>query len=127
MTPPRCSARPAVAPRCSISPVARSNSSRPYERRGRPLWRTSIACQPADEKGCRSGLIQPERVEPDDVVDAEIIFRVVALHVVVPDIEDIFPRNWHQWRILLHDVLGLPDQRHALAAISFDVDLIDQF
>src|SRR5580700_11487911 len=42
-------------------------------------------------QGCRSGLIQPEGVEPDDVVDAEIIFWIVTLHVVVPDIEDIFP------------------------------------
>src|SRR5262249_17466849 len=46
---------------------------------------------PVGDNDCRSGLVQPERVEPDHVVDAEIIFRIVALHVVVPDIEDVLP------------------------------------
>src|SRR5215831_773123 len=83
------------------------------------------APHPAGDKDCRSGLIQPERVESDHVVDAEIILRVVALHVVVPDIEDIFPRDRHQRRVLLHDVLGLPNERQALSRVDFDVDLID--
>jgi hypothetical protein len=96
-----------VAPRCSISPVARSNSGAATNGGGRPPPRTSVANPPAGEKDRRSGFIQPERVEPDHVVDAEIIFRIVAFHVIVPDIEDIFPRNRNQRRILLHQVFGL--------------------
>jgi hypothetical protein len=47
---------------------------------------TELRSGPNDATPSRSGLIQPERVEPDHIVDAEIIFRIVALHVVVPDI-----------------------------------------
>src|ERR1700737_2015228 len=93
----------------------------------RSHWALRLRPHPAGAKDWRSGLVQPERVEPDHVVDAEIIFRIVALHVVVPDIEDIFPRDRYQRRILLHEVLSLPNQRHTLAGIDFDVDLIDQF
>src|SRR5438552_16628661 len=78
----------------------------------------ALRLRPAADKDCRSRLIQPERVEPDNVVDAEIIFWIVALHVVVPDIEDIFPCDRHQRRILLHEVLSLPNQRHTLAGID---------
>src|SRR5262245_4268971 len=38
-----------------------------------------------------SRLIQPDRIEPDDVVNAEIVIRVMALHVIVPDVVDLFP------------------------------------
>jgi len=73
-----------------------------------------------------SGLIQPECIEPDNVIDAEIFLRIVALNVVEPDIDDVFPRDRHQRRILLHDVLGPPDQRKPLAGIDFSVDLVQQ-
>src|SRR5229473_3263956 len=82
-------------------------------------WAWRPRPRPADDKDCRSGLIQPVRVEPDHVVDAEIIFWIVALHVVVPDIEDIFPGDRYQRRILLHEILSLPDQRQTLAGINF--------
>src|ERR1700719_4218217 len=72
----------------------------------RSHWALRLRPHPAGDKDSRSGLIQPERVKPDHVVDAEIIFWIVALHVVVPDIEDIFPRDRHQRRILLHEILG---------------------
>ena len=32
-----------------------------------------------------SRLIQPDRIQPDDVVNAEIFVRVVALDIIVPD------------------------------------------
>src|SRR6266850_6089723 len=90
-------------------------------------WALRLRPHPAGAKDWRSGLVQPERVEPDHVVDAEIIFRIVALHVVVPDIEDILPGDRHQRRVLRYDVLGLPNERQALAGVNFDVDLIDEF
>src|SRR5882724_5641711 len=105
---PRCSSAPGSS--CSARAQRRARSKRPPDR--------------APDQGatsCRSGLIQPERVEPDHVVDAEIIFWIVALHVVVPDIEDIFPCDRYQRRILLHEVLSSPNQRQTLAGIDFDV------
>ena len=86
-------------------------------------WALPLRPHPAGDNDCRSGLI----VEPDHVVDAEIIFWIVALYIVVPDIEDIFPCDRYQRRILLHEVLSLPNQRHTLAGGDLDVDLIHQF
>src|ERR1700736_3688931 len=73
----------------------------------RSHWALRPRPHPTGDKDPRSGLVQPERVEPDHVVDAEIIFWIVALHVVVPDVEDIFPCDRYQRRILLHEVLRL--------------------
>src|ERR1700730_128349 len=71
-----------------------------------------LSVRPYPARTCRTG---------DHVVDAEIILWVVALHVVVPDIEDIFPRDRYQRRILLHEVLSSPNQPHPLAGIDFDI------
>jgi hypothetical protein len=65
-------------------------------------------CSAGDSMNPPSGLIQPERVEPDHVVDAEIIFWIVALHVVVRDVEDIFPcdRGGRRFRPSRQPTLG---------------------
>src|SRR6266851_5071905 len=42
-------------------------------------------------EGLNSRLIQPDRIQPNDVVNAEIFIRVVALDVIVPDVVDLFP------------------------------------
>src|SRR6516165_830582 len=115
-------------PRVAVYPTATScvilTSGKVARALIRSHWASRLRQHPACDRACRSGLVQPERIEPDHVVDAKIIFRIVALHVVVPDVEDILPCNWHQRRVLLHDVLSLADQRYTLAGIDFDVDLI---
>jgi hypothetical protein len=37
------------------------------------------------------GFSQPKSIESHDVVDAEIVIRVVTLNVVVPDVVDLLP------------------------------------
>lgn len=54
-------------------------------------------------------LIHPECIKPDDVIDAEIILRSVALDITVPSVVNPFPGNGQQGRILLHDGVGLSD------------------
>src|ERR1700694_2779832 len=100
-----------MAARHPTSPLTRSRRRGPVWGQLRSIVDTCAdagmrqsAAHPAGDKDCRSGLIQPERVEPDHVVDTEIIFWIVALHVVVPDIEDILPGDGYQWGILLHEV-----------------------
>src|SRR5688500_13270891 len=48
-------------------------------------------------------LIYPECIKPDDVIDAEIILRSVALDIAVPGVINPFPGDGKQGRILLHD------------------------
>src|SRR5436305_1291822 len=74
----------------------------------------------------RLRLVEPERVEPDDVVNAEIIFWVVALYVIVPDVVDLLPRDRQYWRVLLHDDLGLAHEVLAFIGIDLAVDLVDE-
>src|SRR5205814_10112086 len=71
-------------------------------------------------------LVEPEGVEPGDVVDAEIFVRVVALHVIVPDVVDLLPGDRQYRRVLLHDGFGLADEVLALGGIKLAVDLLDQ-
>src|SRR5436305_14696712 len=72
----------------------------------------------------RLRLVEPERVEPDDVVNAEIIFWVVALYVIVPDVVDLLPRDRQYWRVLLHDDLGLAHEGPAFLGVDLAVDLV---
>ena len=54
-------------------------------------------------------LIHPECIKPDDIIDAEVILRSVALDITVPSVINPFPGNGKQGRILLHDGVGLSD------------------
>src|SRR5215470_1424979 len=68
-------------------------------------------------------LVEPERVEAHYVVDAEVLLRIVALHVVVPAVVDLLPGDRQERRVLLHDRLGLADQLEPLLGIDLTVDL----
>src|SRR5215469_11757099 len=74
----------------------------------------------------RLPFIQPDCVESDYVVYAEIVGRIVALDVVVPDVVDVFPGYRQEWRILFQDSFGLADHGQALAGVDFPVDLRGQ-
>src|SRR5262245_7399810 len=71
-------------------------------------------------------LVEPERVEAHHVVDAEVLLRIVALHVVVPAVVDLLPGDRQEWRVLFHDHLGLADVLQALLGIDLAVDLRQQ-
>jgi hypothetical protein len=45
-------------------------------------------------------LIQPDRVQSDDVVYTKIFSRIVTLNVIVPYVVDVFPGYRQEWRIL---------------------------
>src|ERR1041385_6178944 len=74
----------------------------------------------------RSRLVEPEGVEPDDVVNAEIVLWIVALYVVVPDVVDLLPGDRQYRRGLFHDGLGLTHQILSLLRIELAVNLVDQ-
>src|SRR5262249_13988913 len=98
--PPPPEPPPSPPASCGAIPNALepSSQSSPFLRLILRLVRAIRRVRNADDivrQTARSGLVQPESVEPDHVVDAEIIFRIVALHKVVPDIEDILPRHRH--------------------------------
>src|SRR5438132_13310365 len=70
--------------------------------------------------------VEPECIQPDDVIDPEIFVGVVALDVIVPDIVDLLPGDRQYRRVLLHDGFGLAHEILALAGIDLAVDLVDQ-
>src|ERR1700722_17335247 len=82
--------------------------------------------RPALLARCRGLFVEPERVEAHAVVDAEIFVRIVALHVVVPDVVDVLPGDRQHRRILLHDHLGVADQGETLLRVDLGVDLGQQ-
>src|SRR6202040_41797 len=73
-------------------------------------------------KGLALRLIQPDRVQSDDVVYTKIFSRIMTLNVIVPYVVDVFPGYRQEWRILFHDGFGLADQGQALAGIHFPGD-----
>src|SRR5262249_60095750 len=58
-------------------------------------------------------LIEPEGVEADDVVDAEVVVWIVTLHVIPPYIVDLLPRNGQYRRGPLLDLFPLPPPNQA--------------
>lgn len=67
--------------------------------------------------------VQPDGVVAVDVVQAEIVLGIEALHVRVPSVVDLLPADRQQGRILLHDGLRLADQRLAFGWLHLPVDL----
>src|SRR5437870_3958955 len=43
--------------------------------------------------GPGSRLVEPDRIEPNHVKDAEIFVGVVTLHMIIPDVVDPLPRD----------------------------------
>ena len=74
-----------------------------------------------DARGWAS-LIEPDDIVAVDVVEAEILLRFQALHVVVPSVVDFLPDHWQQGRIVLHEFLGLADVGEPFRAIYLAVD-----
>src|SRR5262245_28917324 len=51
----------------------------------------------------RASLVEPDDIVAVDVVEAEIVLRSQALHVVVPRVVDPLPDHWQQGWIVLHE------------------------
>src|SRR5437763_234041 len=134
----RTSRRRSAAPMCSpttswrsmpagISRCSRSKSAS-WAKRGltstSPALTTSNSGELFPER--RSRLVQPERVVPNDIVDAEVVVGVMPLHIVIPDVVDLFPGHREHRRVLFHNGFGLPHQCQALGGIDLAVDLVDQ-
>ena len=72
-------------------------------------------------------LIEPDGVPTYDIINPKITWLWgMAFDVRIPGVIHLLPSDREQWRILLHDGLGLPNHRLAFGRIEFVIHLPDQ-
>src|SRR4030095_6147986 len=123
-------ATPASPPSATASTLP---SARLATQPARPSVRAAVTAEERQATPCthpvmrsrlrpRLLLMQPQRIEAYDVVDAKVVIRIVALDIIEPTVVDLLPGHRQQGRVLFKDGLGLPDQVFAPGLVEFTVN-----
>lgn len=71
-------------------------------------------------------LVKPERIESSDIIDAEVMIRIVPFDVIEPAVINALPGHGEERRVLFHHGLRLPDELLARRPIELAINALEQ-